>query len=376
MTHPITGPSYRVTRNGLRGASSYWREESRYAQKAPYDLPLPYSMRQQYIGLEKGTGIYSGYDRKTSASEWGTRSPFGWDAFPSGASIVCTNKALGRLRNEMGPEVLGAAALAEGRKNLAMMNSRVSQAVRLVTAVKRMNPSMLVDALTDATGYRPGREAVNRAIDTRRAGGALGDSMLEVMFGWKPIISDIRASTQILSSDFGSRRVEGSAVVRGRESNVVYDGKGNPHLTAEDEWWIKVKVGATVRIDNPNLYLANAFGLVNPLPTVWELTPWSFVADYFVNVGQFLGSFTSTLGLAVEKPWTRERRQDFRKYRTASWYYTTNRYLGDWITWSTATYCRGQTSLPPVRLYLQQPSLGKDLSRVVTSLSLLLQRLK
>lgn len=376
MTHPITGPSYKVTRNGLRGAGSYWREENRYAQKAPYNLPLPYYLRQQYIGYEKGTGIYAGYDRHTSASAWGTRSPFGWDSFPAGASTICTNRALGRLQQEMSPAVLGAAALAEGRKSFAMLNGRVVQATRLLSSVKRLDVRQLQDTLTDIIGYRPNPSHANRAIDVKRAGGSLGDSMLEVMFGWKPIISDVQSGSAILSSDFGSRECTGSATVRGTLVNVVRDGFGNPHLSARDEWWIKVKVGARVRIDNPNLYLANAFGLVNPLPSVWEVVPWSFVVDYFVNVNQFLSSFTNTLGLSVTLPYSREKRSDYRQYRTADWHYISGAYLGDWITHSTATYCRGSQSLPSVKLYLQQPSFGKDLSRVVSSLSLLLQRMK
>jgi hypothetical protein len=54
-----------------------------------------------------------------------------------------------------------------------------------------------------------------------------------------------------------------------------------------------------VTIDNPNLWLLNRMGLINPLTVAWDLVPWSFVVNMFVNVNSLLNSVTDTVGLNV-----------------------------------------------------------------------------
>jgi hypothetical protein len=59
-----------------------------------------------------------------------------------------------------------------------------------------------------------------------------------------------------------------------------------------------------VRVDNPNLHLAQQLGFINPLSVAWELVPFSFVVDWFGNVGQVLASFSDFAGLSQVNPRT------------------------------------------------------------------------
>jgi len=38
-------------------------------------------------------------------------------------------------------------------------------------------------------------------------------------------------------------------------------------------------------------------GLINPAEVAWELTPWSFVVDWFIPVGNFLEALTARAGV-------------------------------------------------------------------------------
>lgn len=60
-----------------------------------------------------------------------------------------------------------------------------------------------------------------------------------------------------------------------------------------------VRLQARVRISNPNLYEANRLGLTNPAAVAWEVVPFSFLIDWFVNVGEVIGGYTSELGLEI-----------------------------------------------------------------------------
>ena len=52
-------------------------------------------------------------------------------------------------------------------------------------------------------------------------------------------------------------------------------------------------------------------GIDNPLEVVWELIPLSFVADWFIPVGEFLRSLTATNGLVFHSGYKATR--DVRK---------------------------------------------------------------
>jgi hypothetical protein len=55
------------------------------------------------------------------------------------------------------------------------------------------------------------------------------------------------------------------------------------------------------RISNPNAFLAQRLGLTNLPSVLWELVPWSFVVDWWVNVGGFIASLDDLLGVTVSR---------------------------------------------------------------------------
>lgn len=125
---------------------------------------------------------------------------------------------------------------------------------------------------------------------------------LEYWFGWSPMISDIGNVVDVLQGDipFGQR-------FRGR-------GKGHDRTTAPwsrngytvDRSAIvrsKVQILANVKVSNPNLFLANQLGFVNPAYIAWQLIPFSFLVDWFIPIGSFLKNYTNNVGLEVSEIW-------------------------------------------------------------------------
>lgn len=133
-----------------------------------------------------------------------------------------------------------------------------------------------------------------------------GDAWLEYHFGWEPMVQDMGSAMKAFGADFGSHRLHRNAS-SDFDSDTVFRGTGNfagsishAHIHTK----IKVKLGADFKIDNPNLFLANQLGFVNPLAVAWEAIPYSFVVDWFANVGQCLNAFSDFVGLSVTRAYT------------------------------------------------------------------------
>lgn len=58
---------------------------------------------------------------------------------------------------------------------------------------------------------------------------------------------------------------------------------------------VSSKIVGTVA--DPSVRTLNALGLANPLLTAWELTPFSFVVDWFMPISDILAYLSSNLGL-------------------------------------------------------------------------------
>jgi len=121
----------------------------------------------------------------------------------------------------------------------------------------------------------------------------IASTLLAYRYGFAPIMSDLFKSHKILTT-----KPEGAAAAR------AWASKSFSVKPLSDTWFVEsyagkercsVKFAATV--DNPDVWQANRLGLLNPQFWLWDKTPWSFVVDWWFPVGDFLGSFTATLGL-------------------------------------------------------------------------------
>jgi hypothetical protein len=66
--------------------------------------------------------------------------------------------------------------------------------------------------------------------------------------------------------------------------------------------WARVQYNWGSSFKQPTLGVwADALGFNRPIEVLWELTPWSFLVDYFLDVGSFLSQFN---GNFVEVPYT------------------------------------------------------------------------
>jgi hypothetical protein len=129
-----------------------------------------------------------------------------------------------------------------------------------------------------------------------------------------------------------------------------------------------VTVASTVQITNPNLWLLNRLGLINPGTVIWDLIPWSFVVNMFVNINAILESFTDTVGLDISNQSVTKSYSALATTRAYS--SEANMKLGNYASWDTYHKNRTRTTgtIPAVKWAFRVPDLNWELALIATSL--------
>lgn len=140
---------------------------------------------------------------------------------------------------------------------------------------------------------------------------------LEYSYGWKPLLKDVKDIAETVGRTITERQQTRSRCSATKEStaNIAqnysssatgYNGYipissvNHIHSTVGVKW----DVGLTSAVVAPSNSLArvaeiSGFTLENFVPTVWELLPYSFVLEYFSNIGDIISaSCMSTAGIS------------------------------------------------------------------------------
>lgn len=204
-------------------------------------------------------------------------------------SSVLADQALGRLKHKLDGYVGGAqlaAPLAESR-----------EIHRLVRQVNGLTEEMLRAAL-----------AIKRTRG-KSAAKFFGDVWLGFGFGVQPMIKDIASAANAIL-DFQTRedrlvRVVGTAsmtytsgLTTQPASTICPGVKVGYHDHAEHKLGVQIVAGIDLKMRSSASYgMSDHLGLslANVPGAIWELTPFSWVVDYFTTVGDWVDDTFETL---------------------------------------------------------------------------------
>lgn len=352
MVAPVVGPTTVVDQDYRGGIYYYYDRKIKWKQKPPFTLNLPY---QRHVGTITRINRNNGY----GSVAWDA------DAFPPG---VINNSTLIRLNNLSYERLKGklystagiGVNLVEYNQAVRMIASAASTLTEFSKQLRRLNFPGAARALR--MKFIPPGVSVKKSF---------ANNWLEFHFGWTPLIEDIYNTLDVFNDPskwFGLQKA-------GARDYLDFDAGwdfGSVIRKGHGSGYIDVTQGARISgIKNIHTHTLEALGLINPASLVWEVVPFSFVVDWFVNVGDYIRSYTDFTGLSIDSVYW----STFRKFYVESKSYRKVDLSPGYDYRTEYIYTERTTSLSGTQLqtkFMKPPSAA----RAATAISLLLQRMR
>jgi len=169
-----------------------------------------------------------------------------------------------------------AQALGERRQTASMLSDAVVNLAKAVKSLKQGNV----------------KQALRRLVPQNSK--ELANTWLLVQYGVKPLLSDIDGAAKHLAMgekvSFNVQVKKPVLVPRAKvhSESVSTDVKCTTDVYVDAEGSVSYK--AKLRCNEPLLRDLSRLGFTDPLSLVWELLPYSFVADWFIPIGDYLAN--------------------------------------------------------------------------------------
>lgn len=125
----------------------------------------------------------------------------------------------------------------------------------------------------------------------------------EYRWGWMPLYQDVYNSLELLQTNYKrKRRVTTTKELKNETKSTHLSGLGNAWpLSIRDGFQLNGKGSARFVIAYGEPQLLSSFGISNPALLAWELLPYSFVVDSFLNVGKWISTWDATVGVSLHE---------------------------------------------------------------------------
>jgi len=285
--------------NDLTGSDWRSREISRRKKPVGFKMPTSYQRHSLEGDIWGFKNLYAYYYNPSydawaeyqGGAQGGVRTPWTDVSTQLNVPSDVTNKAILQARLN----------LKDQKVNLSTAFVERRQVVNLITDTARRLGSAINDLKHGRLPRSLGKlKSVSKSLKTA------GQQWLELQYGWKPLLSDIKGSAEALVDADMKDTARYGASVHGRASDVTNyiddrDGffiyGGCPcHMYVNVNTRYSAKVNLNFLMDSAPLVQAAALGLTNPAELIWEEIPYSFVADWFFPIGNYLSALDAEAG--------------------------------------------------------------------------------
>lgn len=259
-----------------------WRKPSAWSHTIRDVTPFPQAANYGVLAFDPKT-YFS--DRYYDGSGWtSTTGP----TYPPGSNDESRAiiKALDKLKRQ---HVNLAQAFAEREQTVNLFYDAANLICNSIEAWRRKNPKYLWDYIRRFEG-KQGR------------GSTIPNSWLQTQYGWKPSMSDVQGSCDLLHDRYFNGQAFRASVtgtirnkgrVSWRKSSLVSTAFGM-HIGGNFDTITKVRLD--YNLIDPTIASLASTGIANPVALAWELLPYSFVVDWFTDVGGWLNAMDAALG--------------------------------------------------------------------------------
>jgi hypothetical protein len=284
--------------------------------------------------------FYKKYSEKDSGGPFHTTKHEYWESHPE---VHISNTGSSSYRTHDGPlcPIVSSCGPTQLYWPIASLYSDASLRAAGATAISLCSPlspqvsaaAALGELRNDGLPLLPGKAVLQGLQRRGRVISALGGEVLNILFGWKPTISDmqklaktVKSSSEIIEQlrrdsgrpirrhfEFPPVKSESTSIIRAWGPNVVpvptthvnfWDstyGTVTKTITTETKIWFD---GCFSYLLDPGdnaveraIYHARIaqamYGLMITPEVLWELTPYSWAIDWFTNVGDVITNISN-----------------------------------------------------------------------------------
>jgi len=343
--------------------------------------PTPYTMSDRIVTYEYGykdvrtvntaPGIIDGIsvDHTEGPCTWVPAvqpSSFYHEGITNDDFEKLTNKNLLKLRDQ--------------KINVAVSMAELSKTAEGVTV-------FATKLLKSYRAFRRGdfkRSLTEMGLSTRRRGKDAASTWLELQYGILPLMGDIKGGYDELTRETRRHAQRIRCLSRLEKTSTVTEegiefGSDNFSAGVSFNFVSRGQLIFWYEVENPALLAASSVGLTNPAEVIWELTPWSFVIDWALPIGDYLGALTASQGFKfLGGTWTVTDRQSNQRwvnpkpgFRSGQWNDISQSCAGRRVTeWYDVS--RSQISLyQPPRAFLPSFKSPASVKHALNALALL-----
>lgn len=216
------------------------------------------------------------------------------------SSALVSRASMLAVKQAEGVRVSAPVFIAELNKTSAMVATAASTIVRTYLAVKHGQFDEALRGL-NLIVKKPQIVTWRReyGINPKRAS---ANAWLQMQYGWVPLMSEVRNAVHVLGDMATSppnRRVtfRGSARDTVRVTNpgqtLFRRESGAYEVIGTREQTFAMSARCTWTAEANQADIPAKLGLLNPAEVAWELLPLSFVADWFLPIGDYLSAFST-----------------------------------------------------------------------------------
>lgn len=227
-------------------------------------------------------------DIRTVHGNWGT-SPLLTGGAGTGFSLPDTAMRLrlySKFKDKAYSQFNMGENLAESKKTLTLIKDIIAlvrhplrEFAYAVKAFKRRNP----------------KKSIGRGLLRD-----LAQANLIFQYGIRPLMMDLYSACELLRKPYpvSKIRVKCAGIFQRPYTSGYPSQEG--YYVERISSTVTYSAGAEAVMSNPFMFMLEAAGLVNPAAIAWELTPFSFVFDWFLPIGKWISSASDFAGVQLK----------------------------------------------------------------------------
>lgn len=201
-------------------------------------------------------------------------------------------RLVGKLREKLqGSDFNMSVFLGEGHQALRLVGDSAIRIAKGLHHLRKGDFAGVARSLFEGTSRSP-LKPYSRFPAFKPTTARMSSHWLEVQYGWLPLLEDAKAGAEFLAHKLNAPAQTTYRMSIRREQSL-------PYTTAPTGF--KTYVTPCVKTHRRTLIarvregpsLAAQLGLLDPQLVAWELVPFSFVADWFIPIGQWMDARAS-----------------------------------------------------------------------------------